>query len=119
MSNLNIIAGDDVSGRVSMRLVDVPWDQALEIILQARNLGMTRVGNVVRIAPLDTLKREMQTELEAKRSKERLEDLMIELVPVNYATAKELLLQVKSILSDRGDVRVDERTITFIVKDIA
>ena len=118
VSNLNIIAGDDVTGRVTMRLVDVPWDQALEIILQSRNLGMMRVGNVVRIAPLDTIKKEIQSELEAKRSKERLEDLAIELVPVNYATAKELLLQVKSILSDRGDVKVDDRTNTFIVKDI-
>jgi type IV pilus assembly protein PilQ len=119
VSNLNIIAGDDVAGKITMRLVDVPWDQALEIILQSRNLGMTRVGNVVRIAPLDTLKKEIQAELEAKRSKERLEDLVIELVPVNYAAAKEIVPQVKSVLSDRGDVKVDERTNTLIVKDIA
>jgi len=119
VSNLNVIAGDDVTGKITMRLVDVPWDQALEIILQSRSLGMTRVGNVVRIAPLETLKREIQAELEAKRSKERLEDLVMELVQVNYAAAKEILPQVKSVLSDRGDVKVDERTNTLIVKDIA
>ncbi|MGZ3493404.1 MAG: type IV pilus secretin PilQ [Thermodesulfobacteriota bacterium] len=119
VSNLNVIAADDVTGKITMRLVDVPWDQALEIILQSRSLGMTRVGNVVRIAPLDTLKKEIQSELEAKRSKERLEDLVMELVPVNYAAAKEILPQVKSVLSDRGDVKVDERTNTLIVKDIA
>ena len=119
VSNLNVIAGDDVTGKVTMRLVDVPWDQALEIILRSRNLGMTREGNVVRIAPVDTLKREIQSELEAKRSKERLEDLVMELVPINYAAGKEILPQVKSILSDRGDVKVDERTNTLIVKDIA
>ncbi len=119
VSNLNVIAGDDVTGKVTMRLVDVPWDQALEIILQSRSLGMTRVGNVVRIAPLETLKKEVQAELEAKRSKERLEDLVMELVPVNYAAAKEIVPQVKSVLSDRGDVKVDERTNTLIVKDIA
>jgi len=119
VSNLNMIAGDDVSGKITMRLVDVPWDQALEIILQSRNLGMTRVGNVVRIAPLDTLKKEIQGELEAKRSRERLEDLVLELIPVNYATGKEILPQVKSVLSDRGDVKIDERTNTLIVKDIA
>jgi type IV pilus assembly protein PilQ len=118
VSNLNLIAGDDVSGKITMRLVDVPWDQALELILQARNLGMTRVGNVVRIAPLETLKREVQSELEARRAKERLEDLTLELIPVNYAAGKEILPQVKSILSDRGDVKVDERTNTLIVKDI-
>jgi type IV pilus assembly protein PilQ len=102
-----------------MRLVDVPWDQALELILQARNLGMSRVGNVVRVAPLDTLKREIQSELEARRAKERLEDLTLELIPVNYAMAKEVVSQVKSVLSERGDVKVDERTNTLIVKDIS
>ena len=119
VSNLNIIAGDDVSGKITMRLVDVPWDQALVLILQARNLGMTRVGNVVRIAPLDTLKREIQSELEGRRAKERLEDLVLELIPVNYSMAKEIMPQVKSVLSERGDVKVDERTNTLIIKDIS
>jgi type IV pilus assembly protein PilQ len=119
VSNLNIIAGDDVTGKITMRLVDVPWDQALDVILQARSLGMSRVGNVVRVAPLETIKREVQAELEAKRSKERLEDLVTELIPVNYSTAKDIIPQVKSILSDRGDVKVDERTNILIVKDIA
>lgn len=118
VSNLNIIAGDDVTGKLTMRLVDVPWDQALDVILQARSLGMTRVGNVIRVAPLDTLKREVQTELEAKRAKERLEDLVTELIPVNYATAKDIIPQTKGVLSDRGDVRADERTNTLIIKDI-
>jgi type IV pilus assembly protein PilQ len=79
---------------------------------------MSRVGNVVRVAPLETLKREVQSELEAKRAKERLEDLVMELIPVNYAAAKEIMPQVKSVLSDRGDIKVDERTNTLIVKDI-
>ncbi len=118
VSNLNIITGDDVTGKITMRLVDVPWDQALDVILQARSLGMNRVGNVVRVAPVDTLKKEIQAELEAKRVKERLEDLVTELIPVNYAAAKEIMPQAKSILSDRGDVKVDERTNILIVKDI-
>jgi type IV pilus assembly protein PilQ len=118
VSNLNIIAGDDVTGKVTMRLVDVPWDQALDIILQTRNLGMSRVGNVIRIAPVDTLKKEIQAELEAKRAKEKLEDLSTELIPVNYASAKDLVPQIKHVLSDRGDIKVDERTNILIVKDI-
>ncbi len=118
VSDLNIIAGDEVTGKITMRLVDVPWDQALDLILQSKNLGMTRVGNVVRIAPLEALKREIQAELEARRAKERLEDLMMELIPVNYATAKEIMPQVKSVLSERGDVKIDERTNTLIIKDI-
>ena len=118
VSNLNIIAGEDVTGKITMRLVDVPWDQALDLILQARSLGMIRTGNVIRVAPTDKLKKEVEEELVAKRAKEKLEDLITELVPVNYATAKELIAQVKSVLSDRGDVKVDERTNILIVKDI-
>jgi type IV pilus assembly protein PilQ len=119
VSNLNIITGDDVSGKITMRLMDVPWDQALDVVLQSRNLGKSKVGNVMRIAPLDTLKKEDQTELEAKRAKEKLEDLITELIPINYATGKEIMPQVKSVLSERGDVKVDERTNILIVKDIA
>ncbi len=119
VSNLNIIAGDDVKGKITMRLVDVPWDQALDLILQTSSLGMNRVGNVVRIAPVDTLKKEIQAELDAKRAKEKAEDLITELVPINYATAKDLAPQIKHVLSDRGDVKVDDRTNILIVKDIA
>ncbi len=118
VSNLNIIAGEDVTGKVTMRLVDVPWDQALDVILSARNLGMTRMDNVIRVAPIETLKREMQSELEAKRSKERLEDLVTEVIPLNYVTAKEITTQIKSILSDRGDVKVIDQTNSLLVKDI-
>ena len=119
VSNLNIIAGEDVAGKITMRLVEVPWDQALEIILQSKSLGMTRIGNVVRIAPLEALKREVQAELQARKAKESLEDLVVELIPINYATAKEIMPQVKSVLSERGDVKVDERTNTLIIKDIS
>jgi type IV pilus assembly protein PilQ len=119
VSNLNVIAGDDVTGKVTMRLVDVPWDQALDLVLQARGLGMSRTGNVIRVAPMDTLKKEVQAELEAKRAKERLEDLTTELLPVNYATANDLIPQIKGILSERGDVKVDDRTNILIVKDIS
>ena len=118
VSNLNIIAGEDVTGKITMRLVDVPWDQALDVILQARSLGMIRAGNVIRVAPMEKLKKEVEEELTAKRAKEKLEDLVTELIPINYATGKEILPQVKSVLSERGDVKVDERTNILIVKDI-
>jgi type IV pilus assembly protein PilQ len=118
VSNLNIIAGDDVKGKVTIRLVDVPWDQALDIILQSNDLGKVRIGNVVRVAPVDKLKKEEEDALAARRAKEKLEDLSTELIPVNYATAKELETQVKGILTDRGRVTVDERTNVLIVKDI-
>jgi type IV pilus assembly protein PilQ len=119
VSDFNIIAGDDVTGKITMRLVDVPWDQALDVILRARSLGMSKVGNVIRIAPLESIKKETLADLDAKRAKEQKEDLVSDLIPINYASAKEILPQVKGILSDRGDVRVDERTNILIVKDIA
>ena len=120
VSNLNIIVADEVTGKITMRLVDVPWDQALEIILQSKNLDKRQVGNVVRIAPVEALRKEDQARLEEQRSKEKLEPTVNELIPVNYAAAKEIRDQVKSILrSEKGDVKVDERTNTLIVKDIA
>ena len=118
VSNLNIIAGEDVKGKLTLRLVDVPWDQALDIILQSSDLGKVRIGNVIRVAPVDKLKKEEEDALAARRAKEKLEDLGTELIPVNYATAKDLEAQIKEILTDRGIVTVDERTNVLIVKDI-
>jgi type IV pilus assembly protein PilQ len=118
VSNLNIITSDEVTGKITMRLVDVPWDQALEVILQSKNLDKRQVGNVVRIAPVDVFRREDQAKLQEQKSREGLEPLVNEFIPINYATAKEIMPQVKSILSDRGDVKVDERTNTLIIKDI-
>jgi type IV pilus assembly protein PilQ len=118
VSNFNVITADDVTGKVTMRLVDVPWDQALDIVLQAKGLGKIQVGNVIWVAPREALKRQEQDILEQKRAKEKLEDLVDDLVPINYATAKDIMPQVKGILSERGDIKVDERTNTLIVKDI-
>jgi type IV pilus assembly protein PilQ len=119
VSNLNIIVAEEVTGKITMRLVDVPWDQALEIILQSKRLDKRQAGNVVRIAQVDALRKEDQASLEEQKAKERLEPLVSELIQVNYATAKEITSQVKSILSERGDVKVDDRTNTLIIKDIA
>jgi len=118
VSNLNIIVADEVTGKITMRLVDVPWDQALDIILQSKHLDKRQVRNVVRIAPIDALRKEDQARLEEEKSKEKLEPMVNELIPVNYATAKEIMPQVKSILSERGDVKVDDRTNTLIIKDV-
>jgi type IV pilus assembly protein PilQ len=120
VSNLNIIVADEVTGKITMRLVDVPWDQALDVILQSKNLDQRQVGNVVRIAPVDALRKEDQARLDEQRSKDKSEPTVYELIPVNYAAAKEIRDQVKSILrSEKGDVKVDERTNTLIVRDIA
>jgi type IV pilus assembly protein PilQ len=118
VSDLNVVAGADVKGKVTIRLIDVPWDQALDLILFSNNLGKMRVGNVIRVAPVDILKKEQEEILTSKRTKEKLEDLVTELIPVNYSTAQELSVQVRNILSERGAVSIDTRTNTLVVKDI-
>jgi type IV pilus assembly protein PilQ len=119
VSDLNIIAGDEVDGKVTIRLVDTPWDQALDVILMTKGLGFVRVGNVLRIAPSEVLKAEEEVRLQERRNKERLEDLEVKLLPVNYAKVKDTEGLVKRLLSARGTVNLDERTNTLIIKDIS
>ena len=118
VSDLNIIAGEEVEGKVTIRLVDVPWDQAMDVILLTKGLGFVRVGNVLRIAPLETLKTEKEARLMERRSKEKLEDLVVKLQPINYADPSEMRDLVQRLLSARGSVNVDKRTSTLIIKDI-
>jgi len=118
VSNLNVIATEDVKGKVTIRLIDVPWDQALDIILQANNLGIEKIGNVIRIAPQERLRREKEAKAKAIKAKEELEPLITELIPISYSKAADLIPKVKDLLSARGSVSVDERTNTVIIKDI-
>jgi type IV pilus assembly protein PilQ len=119
VSDLNIISGDEVKGSVTIRLVEVPWDQALDVILMTKSLGFVRVGNVLRIAPSQVLKAEEEVRLQERRNKEKLEDLEVKLMPVNYASVKDVAGLVKRLLSARGTVNLDERTNTLIIKDIS
>ncbi|MCZ6508085.1 MAG: AMIN domain-containing protein, partial [Acidobacteria bacterium] len=118
VSDLNLIAGDEVQGSVTIRLVDVPWDQALDVILLTKGLGFVRVGNVLRIAPADIIKAEEELRLQERRNKETLEDLVVKLQPVNYANVADMSQLVKRLLTPRGTVNVDVRTNTLIIKDI-
>jgi type IV pilus assembly protein PilQ len=118
VSDLNVIAGDEVSGNVTIRLVDVPWDQALDVILLTKGLGFVRVGSVLRIAPVEVLQQEEEARLQERRSKEKLEDLVVKLQPVNYANVKEVSDLVRRLLTPRGSVDIDQRTNTVIMKDI-
>ncbi len=117
VSKLNIVAGDDVQGSVTVRLENVPWDQAFAAILQAKGLGSQRFANIVRIAPIDTIKSEQQAALEAKLASDQLEPLQTYVVPLNYATAEDLKEQITAILSDRGSIQTDGRTNQIIVQD--
>jgi len=118
VSNLNIIASDDVTGTISLRLRDVPWDQAFDIILQSKGLDKVRIGNVIRVAPASRISQERDAALAAVKASEKLEPLSIKFVPINYAKAEELVEHVKNVLSDRGSVTSEKRTNTLIIKDI-
>ncbi len=122
-TGLNMVASDTVSGNVTLRLKNVPWDQALDIILKAKGLGMRQIDNVIMVAPNAEIAAREKLELEASKQVEELAPLYTEFIQVNYAKAGDLagLIQAEenSLLSERGTVTVDERTNTLIVQDIS
>lgn len=118
ISKKNIVVADDVSGKVTIRLRNVPWDQALELILRSKSLGMEDLGSILRVAPLAKLEEEAKSRAERKKADRVSRELSVQLVPVNYATAEEMSQRVKEILSERGNVTVDIRTNTLIVRDL-
>lgn len=118
VSNLNIVLGEDIKGKVTLKLINVPWDQALDIILKMNNLGQIREGNIIRIATLTNIARQQDEEAKAKETKIKAEDLQTRIIYVNYGKANELVESVKKILSTRGDISIDVRTNALIVKDI-
>lgn len=119
VSGQNIIAGDDVSGKVNLRLRSVPWEQALDVALQTRGYGRTRQGGIIRVAPLEKLQKEREAELARLKTEEQVAPTYVRLIPVNYAKAKEVLAQVTPLLTkDRGKAQVDERTNTIVAEDL-
>lgn len=117
-ADINIITSDEVSGKVTVRLKDVPWDEALGAVLQAKGLGAQRYGNILRVAPLEKIKSEQQAALEAAKAEMDLSELQVYVAPLNYAQADELTEQVTSALSTRGSVQVDSRGNQLIIRDL-
>ncbi len=145
VSNLNIIVSEKVKGKVTMRLKEVPWDQALDLILSTHKLGMVQQGNVVRIAPLKDLldeekerkrvkqerlqakieaaKRLQEAEIEAQERERKLRPFVTEFITLNYTKAKDFQAQIKDILTKEpklervGTAVVDERTNTVTITD--
>jgi len=118
ISKKNIVVADDVSGKITIRLRNVPWDQALDLILRSKSLGKEEFGNIIRVAPLGKLEDEAKSRAERKKNQRLLRDLTVALIPVNYATAGNMSARVKEVLTERGNVTVDERTNTLIVRDL-
>ena len=89
-TNLNIVASDTVQGNVTLRLNEVPWDQALDLVLKAKGLGKRQEGNIVRVAPQDEINKQEKEELEAQKVVEELEPLKTEIIQVNYTKAEDV-----------------------------
>lgn len=117
VGGVNIVTSDEVTGAVTIRMQNVPWDQALDVILQAKGLGMVRRGNLIRVAPLATLEKERELAIARQKQEVDLAPLETRLIPVSYATAAELSPRVQELLTGRGTVSVDERTNVLIVRD--
>ena len=117
VSKKNIVVADDVQGKITVALRNVPWDQALDIVLVSKGLGKQEVGNVIRIAKYDVIAKEEAAKLEAAKNRQILLPLKVRIIPVNFSTAANLSAKVKDVLTDRGTVTVDERTNVLIVKD--
>jgi len=129
VSDLNIVVADSVGGNLTLRLTNVPWDQALDIVMDARNLDMRRNGNVLWIGPTAEIAAREQQLLQAQMDRRILEPLQTVLIPLSYAKAEEMaeLIQESTsnieseygLLSERGSVAVDVRTNTLLVTDTA
>jgi type IV pilus assembly protein PilQ len=123
-SDLNIVVSDTVQGSVTLRLQNVPWDQALDIVMTTKGLDMRRNGNVIIVAPAEEIAAREKADLESQQALQTLEPLRSEFIQVNYAKAAELATLIKgegmnSLMSERGSVAIDVRTNTLLVNDTA
>lgn len=118
-TELNLVASDTVLGRITLRLQNVPWDQALDLILKTKGLDKRKVGNVMLVAPADEIAAREKLELESQKQVKELAPLRTEYLTVNYAKAKEVAELVKNsgFLSERGSITVDERTNVMLIQD--
>lgn len=121
-TGLNLVASDTVAGNITLRLDNVPWDQALDIVLKTKGLGKRQLGSVLLIAPAEEIAAREKVELEAVRQVEELAPLVTEYIQLKYAKASTisgLLTSEQGLLSERGSSVVDERTNTLLMKDTA
>ncbi|WP_435236147.1 AMIN domain-containing protein [Psychromonas sp. PT13] len=122
-NGFNLVITDSVSGNITLRLDDVPWEQALDIILKVKGLGKRLDGNVLMIAPATELANSEREQLESEQKVAELSTLYSEYIQINYAKAKSIVALLSgektSLLSSRGSVSLDERTNTLLIKDTA
>jgi type IV pilus assembly protein PilQ len=122
-TGINMVTSDSVRGNVTLRLKNVPWDQALDIILKTKGLDRRQKGNVMLIAPAAEIAAQEKLELEAQKQVSELAPIVSETIQVNYAKASDMVGLLKSkgnsLLSERGNVSVDQRTNKILIQDTA
>ena len=120
-TGVNIVASDSVRGNITLRLNNVPWDEALAIIMRTQGLDKRKVGNILMIAPQEEIAAREKEKLASSKEVEELEPLVTELVSLNYANSEEMQGLIKdqstSLLSSRGSVNIDQRTNTLLIQD--
>ena len=120
ISGYNVVVSPDVKGKFSMKLTDVPWDQALEIILRNYGLSKSIEANIIRIAPTGILAKEEEEIARVKESQEKSGNLVTRVYPINYANVNSMMQTIKDakILTNRGFISVDERTTSIVIRDV-
>lgn len=118
-SGKNIVASKEVKGQVTMRLRNVPWRHALDILLRAQALGMVEKGQTIVVSNVETLRKEEMERRTAERAQEELLPLETRIIPISYANAEEMSKAVEKTLTKRGHIEVDKRTNALLVTDIS
>ncbi len=120
VSGYNIVVDPGVKGKITMKLINVPWDQALDLILKTHNLGMIKEGNIIRIAPNAVIAKEKESAARIAAAKRKAEPLVTKVFPISYADVNKVkdAIEKAKILSERGSISVDERISALIVKDV-
>ena len=121
-TGLNLVASDTVGGRITLRLQNVPWDQALELVLKTKGLDKRKIGNVLLVAPADEIAAREKLELETNKQVAALAPVRLEVIQINYAKAEDIVALLKAdseLISGRGFISSDERTNTISVRETA
>jgi len=118
VGRVNIVTADNVSGQVTIRMRNIPWNRALDVVLRAKSLGMVQEGNVIRVAPLADLEKEREMAIARRKQEYELTPIETRLIPVSYATAGDVQSRAKELLSPRGSIAVDDRTNVLIARDV-
>lgn len=117
-SSINMVLSDEVRGTISLKLRQVPWDQAFILVMRARKLGYTRTGNVLRVAPLADIRAEEEDAVRAVAAKKSQSPLTVKVLPISYSRVEEITRQIQPFLSERGRIVADARTSSVVVSDL-